>query len=47
MSKDIVNLSSVSNNLAIILFIRILIRFLIIDKEIIEFIAKVYIIDEL
>ena len=47
MSKDIINLSSISNSLAIISFTRIPIRFLIIDREIIEFIAKVYIIDEL
>jgi hypothetical protein len=47
ISKDIVNLSSIGDGLATISFTHIPIRFLIIDREIIEFTAEVYIVDEL
>jgi hypothetical protein len=47
MSKDIINLLGVSDGLAITLFARIPVRFLIMDREIVEFIAKAYIVDEL
>jgi len=47
MSKDIINLLGISDSPAIILFARIPVRFLIIDREMVEFIAKAYIINKL